>query len=150
MRERVTVIGELFPGRGLEGWGIGYLATNAEHVGDVTKLKQVMSICTSTPSQFAALAASHDDGERRASLLGQLREARSAAVEAANAAGFEVVEGAAQNVLALRHADLAAMKTALDAAGVRYADGAAFGADDVLRVAVAATGATTEALQNLR
>lgn len=150
MRERVTLIGELFPGRGLEGWGIGYLATTSSHVGTVTKWKQVMSICTSTPSQFAALAAAEDDDEARAALSERLGTERQAAAEAAEAAGFTVEPGVALSVIAVRHTRLDEQRAALEAAGVRCAEGRDFGAADVLRLAVTTSGTTAKALAQLR
>jgi len=57
--ERTVVLGELWPGIGLENLSIGYMVTaNREWRERIVALKQVKSICTSTPSQLAALAGS--------------------------------------------------------------------------------------------
>ena len=137
---RLTVIGEALPGRGLEGFGIGYLATSEEHVGAITKLKQVMSICTSTPSQLAVQAASTDAAAKRNELHAALGAARERTVAAARQAGFDVIDGGASAVVALRHTDLAGRTAALAAAGINVANGADFGAPDVVRVSITADG----------
>jgi aminotransferase len=41
----------------MHGWRAGYFSAPAEHLATMRELKQAMSICTSTMSQFAALAA---------------------------------------------------------------------------------------------
>lgn len=122
---RVTVIGEALPGIGLEAWSIGVLATNPELVPGITKLKQIMSICTSTPSQLAAIEVLQRgladlEGARNA-----LAKAREQLAEYARGMGVEVLTGECANVVAL-----------VGAVPVGAADGATFGAQGVARLRV--------------
>ena len=136
--ERVALIGELAPGAGLQSWQIGYIAADESWVAPMQSQKQIMAICTSTASQYAALEAMEGLAggweELRPALLARAAEARAAA----DAQGLAPLPGAAGSVLAISPPDAATARAALEAAGYSAADGAAFGAPGVLRLAVPA------------
>jgi aminotransferase len=123
----VTVIGEAFPGVGLEAWALGFIAGAAERTASYAKLKQIMSICTSTPSQLAAVAAvdagATDVSERRTALAA----ARDRLIRHAHALGLRALPGGAAHVLAV---------TGAQHAPAGAAAGAAFGAPATLRLLV--------------
>lgn len=146
MAERVTLIGDAFPGVGLERWSIGYLATSPRWFAGVTKIKQVMAICTSTPAQYAALEVSKTYGVEQPARTAALGEARG---RGARVAGALALPGAAANVLALRPVDAASALRKLSGAGFDVADGAAFGAPGVFRFAVTSADTLTAALSAL-
>jgi aspartate/methionine/tyrosine aminotransferase len=133
---RLAVIGELAPGVGLQSWQIGYIATDEAWLPPIQSQKQIMAICTCTASQYAALEAMEQLADVWAGLGATLRSSAATARAAAAARGFNPLPGTTGSVLAVRAPDGAS--TTLEAAGYRAADGAAFGAPGVLRLAVPA------------
>ncbi len=149
MAERVAVIGEAWPGLGLEGWYLGYAGLPQAWFEPVRALKQVISICTSTPTQYAALAAAELYAERHGGQREELAGRRRAAAGRAEAAGLGPMAGGTASVLALCPADGERAGVALMAGGFGFADGAAFGAPGTLRLAVTADGAVAAAVDRL-
>ena len=145
---RVATIGEAFPGMGLASWFIGYIAAPEAWVPPMQSQKQIQSICTSTASQYGALEASQLFHEERRQRLDSLRESRNSVLQVASEAGLSVLSGAATNIIALRTATGAEAALAkLRSAGYDAADGALFGAPDVIRLNV--TNSTADALRAL-
>ena len=134
--DSTAAIGEAFPGAGLGGWLVGYIAAPVDWIPPMQSQKQIMAICTSTASQHAALAASEIHDETHGNRRKQLQAQREAAVAAANGAGLEVLPGAACNILAVRADETA--RTKLAEAGIDFADGEDFGAPGVVRISVGA------------
>ncbi len=135
--DRTVVIGEAFPGMGLSSWFIGYLAAPEALVAPMQSQKQIMAICTSTAAQYAALEASKLYAETLPQQRERLNKARQTLI-AALGSSVEVIPGSAANVLALRllsgHKE--SVFARLSGAGYSAADGADFGAADVLRLTV--------------
>ncbi|MEM7124774.1 MAG: aminotransferase class I/II-fold pyridoxal phosphate-dependent enzyme [Chloroflexota bacterium] len=133
MAERVAVIGEAWPGIGLESWAIGYIGANANWFPSMQSQKQIMAICTSTATQYAALKAAEQYDAVHGEQVEQLAQLRQETVAKVEAAGAEVLHGETATLLALRDsADSVA--NGLTASGASYADGADFGAAGVLRL----------------
>ncbi len=143
MASRVVVLGECWPGVGLESLAIAYVGVKPEWLEPMRSQKQIMAICTSTVSQYAAVAGADVYAEAHAGQLASLRSAHAAAVAAAKAHGATVAPGSAASVLALHGSGLAQK---LAATGILFADGADFGAAGTIRLAVSADGATAQAL----
>jgi arginine:pyruvate transaminase len=146
--DRVTLLGDLFPGAGLEGLALGFVATNADHVAGLTAMKQIVSICTATASQYAALKVAEGYAERRGQVRETLVTRRGELLERLQALGAEVLPGRAASHVAVRASE--ALGSALHAGGVAAADGAGFGAPGVLRLAVPIDGAALAALEGGR
>lgn len=142
MAERVAVLGEAWPGMGLAGWFIGYIAAPEAWIAPMQSQKQVMAICTSTASQYAALEASKLFAEAHVSQQQQLSAARQALADATD---LDVLPGAAVNVLAVR----AENAKSLESAGYHVADGAAFGAPGVVRLTVTTDQTAQDAIKQL-
>ena len=146
--ERVAAIGEAFPGLGLASWFIGYIAAPEAWVPPMQSQKQIMSICTSTASQYAALEASQlyiADGIPQ---LAALSAQRDHVAQLAGASNLQPVPGAAANIIALRPPNgVAAALAKLRAAGYDAADGSLFGAPDLIRLTV--SNSTANALRAL-
>lgn len=135
--ERVAVIGEAFPGMGLASWFIAYIAAPEAWVPPMQSQKQIMSICTSTASQYGALEASQLYQAEGNQQLASLRQTRAGAAQLASDSGWTVLGGAACNIIALRPpGGVDAALTDLRAAGYDAADGALFGAPDIIRLTV--------------
>jgi aspartate aminotransferase len=146
---RTALIGEGFPGMGLASWYISYIAAPEDWVGPMQKQKQIMAICTATASQYAALEASNLADESQAAHRQRLAGVREELVSLAEAAGFEVVGAGTACVLALRLTNKAAAMAKLADAGYTLADGADFGAPDLMRLTVTTDGSPQAALKLL-
>lgn len=144
----VATIGEAWPGMGLASWFIGYIAAPEAWVPPMQSQKQIQSICTSTASQYGALEAGNLYAAEGNLQLASLQRLRSGLPQLASDASLELVRGGAANIIAL-HAPSSAATTLskLQAAGYSAADGALFGAPDVIRLNV--TNSTADALRAL-
>jgi len=131
---RTATIGEAYSGMGLASWFVGYIAAPEAWVPSMQSQKQIMAICTSTASQYAALEAGQLYTEARGRQLSRLARLRADLLGAASEAGLTVVGGQAINIIAL---NLSAddMKK-ISRAGIDFAAGGLFGAPDVIRLNV--------------
>ncbi len=135
--EGAVGIGEAFPGMGLASWFIGYIVAPEDLVPAMQSQKQIMAICTSTPTQFAALEASKLFADHHTQQYQQLSDTKSKLLEMARQANLEVIDGQAVNVIAIRGGgNKSNIKGALNDAGFQVADGEDFGAEDVIRLSV--------------
>ena len=146
---RIAVIGEAWPGIGLEGLQLGYLAVLEGWLEAIRSQKQIMSICTSTPSQYAALNAPAVYAGTHEEQRGQLSAYRAEAVVLAQRMGARPLPGVSANVLALRPSKASDVMNRLAAAGYTAADGADYGAPGVIRLAVTSDNAIASALNAL-
>ncbi|MCC7451778.1 MAG: pyridoxal phosphate-dependent aminotransferase [Anaerolineae bacterium] len=151
LAERIAVIGELYPGMGLASWFIGYIAAPEEWLQSMQSQKQIMAICTSTASQYAALEAGKLFDDTHPKYAQRLSQSRQKLVSLATDAHLEVIPGQAAIVLALRLPPTRKAKAldVLQKAGYTVADGTLFGAPDVIRITVTATPAAEEALKQI-
>ncbi len=146
MAERVALIGEAWPGTGLDSLMVGYIAAGGKWLDAIRSQKQIMAICTSTPSQYAALkapaaykAVHHNQRE----LLGVIRKQ---AIERAQQVGSQVLVGVTATVLAVAPADCAVALSRLQAAGFTVGDGADYGASGTMRLAITLDNCVAKAL----
>jgi aspartate/methionine/tyrosine aminotransferase len=144
--DRTVVIGEGFPGMGMASWFIGYIAAPEAWVPPMTSQKQIMAICTATATQYAALEASKFYAESQPLLRQRLKAARDAVL---NVLGDSVIDGSTASVVAVQLSPEAKANALarLQAAGYDAADGAAFGAPDVLRLTISLHTALQAAAQ---
>lgn len=147
----VVAIGEAFPGMGLSSWFIGYIAAPEVWIPPMQSQKQIMAICTSTPAQYAALEASKLFADRHANQLARLQQMREALLNALDDTPAEIVGGDAATVLALRFPapDKQKATVQLREAGYTIADGADFGAPDVVRLSITPSSAAQKAIERL-
>jgi aspartate/methionine/tyrosine aminotransferase len=132
---RMTVIGEAWPGFGLENWFIGYIGAHRSWVDRIKTLKQIMSICTSTPAQYAALAAADLFPEWHGAQIAGFAERRAAVAAMARAAGWKILPGSTVNLIAVSGSG--GLSPPAFGAGTTGLDGAAFGAPGVFGIAIA-------------
>lgn len=149
MEERTAVLGEAWPGAGLESMLLGYLAAKQEWLERMRSQKQVISICTSTPSQLAGMELAGRYPEVHAEQFGALARLRRWAVERARSLSLEALPGATANLLALRPKDGKGAKARLRGKEVEVAWGEDFGAPGVLRLAMTSESALAEAFAAL-
>ncbi len=131
---RTAAIGEAYSGMGLASWFIAYIAAPEAWVSSMQSQKQIMAICTSTASQYAALEAGQLYNEARGRQLSRLAQLRADLLSAASEAGLSVVGGEAVNVMALKLSEDNMKK--ISRAGIDFAAGSLFGAPDVIRLNV--------------
>jgi aspartate/methionine/tyrosine aminotransferase len=149
MAARVAVLGEAWPGIGLESWFIGYVAANAEWFESMRSQKQIISICTSTPSQFAALKAAELYADVHQAQVDEFAQAHQKALALVRRLGAMSLPGSTANLIAVKPSDLERTREALRQGGFLFADGADFGAQGVLRFSVTSDDTSEEALQLL-
>ena len=146
---RAVVLGEAWPGLGLESWFVGYLAGSATQIGAIRTYKQIVSICTSTATQYAAIAAAEVYPTHHRRQVEALAESYESGLERARSRGLAVVEGATASLLTVAVPDVAAALAALADIGVSVADGADFGAPGLLRLAATDDDTLTQAIEHL-
>ena len=149
MAERAIVIGEAWPGVGLESWYVGYLAASNETVDAIRTYKQIVSICTSTAAQYGAVAAAKIYPEYHGRQLESLAETRESSLDRARARGLDLIEGSTANILTIAVADVPKALAALAAAGISAADGAEFGVPGLLRLAATSDDTVLDAIEQL-
>lgn len=149
MAQWTVAIGEAWPGVGLETLRVAYIAAKEEWWERMRSQKQIQSICTSTPSQFAALKTAEMYEDLRGEQFERLSQRRDEAVKIIENVNAELVHGGTVNLLAVRVKKADRVTAALQQQGFDIAIGKAFGAPDVLRFAVTRGEAVAEALGQL-
>lgn len=148
--DQVVVFGEAWPGTGLDSWFIGYIAAGPTLLEPMRSQKQIMAICTSTASQYAAVAAKDVFIEQSGPMQKKLVEVRNQVAAIADELALNPLPGNTASLLALRPAGGGStVQQALDRAGFAISDGAAFGAPGVLRLKITPDNTTVEALRSL-
>jgi aspartate/methionine/tyrosine aminotransferase len=145
MAERVALVGEGWPGVGLESWFIGYIAARADWLEPMRSQKQIQAICTSTASQYAAVKVAELYPTLHADRLDSLARDKEKALKVAQ----DFFSGDVVNLVALRVSDPEGVAGTLKAKNLVVADGAGFGAPGVLRLSITGDGAALAALQEL-
>jgi len=147
MNSLAVVLGEAFPGVGIEAWYIGYVATaNKEWWEKIRRDKQAICICTSTADQLAAIKAADLYGSLHVAQRARLAVLRQQAVAKLK---NRVVPGDAVSVVAVKLPDVLALPP-LRKGGFDLADGTDFGACGVIRLAVTEGNQIAEAIELLR
>lgn len=145
----VAVLGEAWPGMGLDSWFIGFVAAPEPWFEPMRSQKQIMAICTSTAAQYAALEAAQHYANNRSEQREQLAAQRKRVTELAQSSGLEVLPGEAQSIVALRSGDSSSLLRQLAEGGYEAADGTDFGASNVVRLAITPDESSLNALQSL-
>ena len=137
--EQVIVLGEAWPGTGLDSWFIGYIATPIQWFEPMRAQKQIMSICTNTASQHAALHAGQLFPEAHARQLQKLMPRRQRIKQMLDHKNLTMLSGDVATIVALQlpSEEQGKVKATLDKIGIQMADGAQFGAPHILQLAVA-------------
>jgi aspartate/methionine/tyrosine aminotransferase len=134
--ETVTVIGEAWPGSGIDELQIGYITAAGERIKAITTQKQVVSICTSAPSQNGALAAAETYTQQHPETRVDLKKQRAELESILRARGAKTSAGSVL-IFVLCQAEETIQKL-LSAAEVPHLDGTDFGRPGFLQVPVSA------------
>ena len=97
--ENTTVIGEVNPGLGLENLQLGYAIASKEKITAMTSLKQIMSICTSTPSQLVAIELFNNKSSSEG-LYESLKQTREQIVSELTERKISITQGESVNTIA--------------------------------------------------
>jgi len=146
--ERTLAIGMLWPGMGLSAWQVGFVVPPADLAEAIIALKQVLSICTATAPQWAAVGAATVYKQEHAVLLSEMDAARQEALSGLSR-DTRVLPGKAVNVIALNLGLEASSRVLGQLQEIQVADGAEFGAPGVVRVTVKLGTATVHAIRLL-
>ncbi len=151
MADRVAVLGEAWPGAGLDSWFIGYIAAPPNWFEPMRSQKQIMAICTATASQYAALEAAGSFAELHLEQLEQLQQQGQVVRDSVAKLNAIPLPGDTASLIALRMLPQKKEQalSALSSAGYQAADGSDFGAPDVIRLAITLDNNTEQALQSL-
>ncbi|MCP4165180.1 MAG: aminotransferase class I/II-fold pyridoxal phosphate-dependent enzyme [Chloroflexi bacterium] len=145
MDEQAVLVGEAFPGVGLEPLYIGCIASNPDWCNKITRDKQAISICTSTIDQLCAIKVAELFPELHDAQYQTLAPLHQQAVEGLN--GKRLV-GDSVNLVAVELSEIMTAPT-LRRNGLGFADGADFGVRGVIRLSVTPDNAIADALQLL-
>ncbi len=133
--ERFILIGETAPGIACKGLETAFIAANAEFEGLFQVQKQVLSICTSAPTQYASLKAAEFYGMKHTEQKEALREMKRKISESFADRGCLPIPGDAVNVFAFRDPE-GKVRKAYTEKGISLLDGSLFNADGVTRVSI--------------
>lgn len=146
----VAVLGEAWPGMGLDSWFVGFVATPEQWFEPMRAQKQIMSICTNTASQYAALEAASQFQKRRNELLEVLTQNRILAAKLLNNTGLMPLPGSAQNIVAVKLSENASrIYEAIQQSGYDVTHGTEFGAEHVVRLVITLDETTNTALRTI-
>ena len=145
------MLGEAWPGMGLDSWFVGYIATPLQWFEPMRSQKQIMAICTNTASQYAALQAGQEYPAVHGGQLLQLARRRQRVLDMLAQQNLRSYPGDAATIVSLRLSleEKERVKTSLANAGFQAADGINFGAPDALRLAITADDSIEQAIQSL-
>jgi hypothetical protein len=133
---------------GLESWFVGYIAARADWEEPMRSQKQIQSICTGTPSQFAALKAAELYSQTHGEQVRSLVTAKAEIMDDAERRSIRALPSSVAHLIALVD-KTGTIGSELEGNGFVYADGADFGVPGVLRLLISANGATVKALARL-
>jgi len=147
--ERVLAFGPLWPGLGLDTWQLGYITASDSFVQSLTKLKQAISICTSSPLQWAAVGASKVFAEKHAALKFDMEAIRQEVLTSFQS-DERVLIGSTTNILAIDLGETAPQALQrLEADGFHVTNGSVFGAPGILRIVMKPNPETLNVLSKL-
>ena len=139
----VIAVGELWPGLGIEPQGLGFIAAPMGIAEKIVSMKQVLSICTSTAAQYAALEVStcwSDDFEK---VRANLQSSRTTVDEALGQMGVEISTSTVSCFITVKGIEASQINSLVQAAGSaltgHYESGSIFGVDDAVQFAVSAS-----------
>jgi aspartate/methionine/tyrosine aminotransferase len=132
--DRLLLIGETWPGAGLEELYVGHILASPDTVKRITTQKQVISICTSAPSQNAAIAVAGSYGERHPQVVAAMSKKKAALEAMLRAMGMEPLPGSVVNFIAGKASSEVQQK--LEAAKAPFAEGRYFAAPGWIQLPV--------------
>jgi aspartate/methionine/tyrosine aminotransferase len=134
--DRIFVIGEAWPGGGIDDLYLGYILTSADMVKKIATQKQVISICTSAPSQNGAIAVGSGYGQKNAEIIAELGRKRKRLESMLQDLGATVVSNPVVSFVVCESD--AGLEKKLEEAKVRYNHSGSFGRPGFIQLPVSA------------
>ena len=128
------MIGEAWPGSGIDDLYIGYIVASEVMVKKITTQKQVISICTSAPSQNAAIAAGSDYTRQHPEIVAAMKKKRLVLESILKDIGAAIVTSPVVNFIVCESNPVFEKK--LETAKVRYIDSTYFGKPGLIQLPV--------------
>jgi hypothetical protein len=139
----VIAVGELWPGLGIEPQGLGFIAAPMGIAEKIVSMKQVLSICTSTAAQYAALEVSTSWSDDFEKVRANLQSSRTTVDEALGQMGVEILASSVSCFITVKGIEASQINSLVEATGSaltgHYESGSIFGVDDAVQFAVSAS-----------
>ena len=136
----VIAVGELWPGLGIEPQGLGFIAAPMGIAEKIVSMKQVLSICTSTAAQYAALEVSTSWSDDFEKVRANLQSSRTTVDEALGQIGVEALASSVSCFITVKGIKVSQINSLVQATGSaltgHYESGSTFGVDDAVQFAV--------------
>jgi aspartate/methionine/tyrosine aminotransferase len=128
------MIGEAWPGSGIDDLYIGYIVACEDMVKKITTQKQVISICTSAPSQNAAIAVGSYYAQQHPETVAAMKKKRLVLESRLKDTGAEIVSSPVVNFIVCKANP--AVQRKLEAAKMLYTDSSHFGKPGLIQLPV--------------
>lgn len=133
--QRFILIGEVFPGIGMKGLNTGFIVAKEDWITHLQVQKQVLSICTSAPTQYASIKAGEIYTEKVANLFEILKLQKNILLSALEEKNIEAINGEAANVVAFFDPE-EKIYAAFANSGIVLLPGSLFNAKGVTRISI--------------
>lgn len=134
MTGKCLVFGEVWPGSGVDEAFIAFIAANREMISRLTVQKQVLSICTSAPSQNAAIAAEKIYQKKHKHILEDIQEVKDRFITVLKRSGAYNLPCFFANFI-LCKGDRTLMEK-LESANIQFTDCKYFGHEGLIQIPV--------------
>jgi aspartate/methionine/tyrosine aminotransferase len=141
--DTIFVIGEAWPGCGIDDLYIGYILASEDMVKKIATQKQVISICTSAPSQNGAIAVGNDYKRKHPEIIAALNKKRMVLESILKDLGANIFSSPVVSFVVCDSDDKLQKK--LDAAKIQYIESSYFGKPGYIQLSV-----STEVINRLR
>jgi len=132
--DTIVVIGEAWPACGIDDLYIGFIHASEDMVKKIATQKQVISICTSAPSQNGAIAVGNDYQQKRPEIIAAMKKKRSALESILKDLGANIFSSPVASFIVCE--SNYKLQKKLDAAEVRYIDSTYFGKTGYIQLSV--------------
>jgi aspartate/methionine/tyrosine aminotransferase len=132
--DTIFVIGEAWPGCGIDDLYIGYILASEDMVKKIATQKQVISICTSAPSQNGAIAVGNDYMQKHPEIIAALNKKRMVLESILKDLGANIFSSPVVSFVVCESDNKLQKK--LEAAEVQYIDSTYFGKSGYMQLSV--------------
>jgi aminotransferase len=147
--DRTIMIGELWPGLGISTWQIGYVAAPLAYVEGLTAIKQVISICTGTPSQWGYLGGAEAFAEKHPRLLKEISDFKHE-ILTTYSRDRRIIPGQAESILAIDFGEgINQARKLVQEQNMRVMDGKDFNAPGIIRITMKPDTLTVKLINDL-
>ncbi|UCF95970.1 MAG: pyridoxal phosphate-dependent aminotransferase [Spirochaetaceae bacterium] len=132
--DSIFMIGEAWPGSGIDELYIGYILASEDMIKKIATQKQVISICTSAPSQNGAIAVGIDYMQQHPQIVAAMKKKRIVLESILIDMGAKIYSSPVVNFIVIESTPVFQKK--LEAAKVRFIDSTYFGKPGLIQLPV--------------